>query len=316
MANFDAAAGVSDVELNSLLAEYFSVAPADNDPFKGSVTQDVTGIGSVTLTWNIGAAPTLAFGPPSLQVWNAALNSGGVTNGTSGTALPTMPMVQLTIPTLTASYTIDSGSPVGGTTSNVVVYATLGFAPGAIAITIVAVTIDESGFSLWDKAIFNLVLLPQIFAAVGKILQVINVPTISWQGVSLNPLQFQIVGTQLIAAATLSTGGALDVSGVTWPTDNLFILSSNALINAALAAGVAQFQGHQFSDSGTWKDLATWSYSGALTSLTVTVGQVDPLTIDAGIVVSLNVTGGLTPAGMALAVVGCALGGGLLAAAL
>lgn len=316
MPNFDAAAGIDETSLNGLLASFYQSAAASSPPafpFGGSDTRNIDGIGEVTLTWSFGAAPTLAFGPPTLDVWNASLDAKGNTNGQDGNPLPANPAVQLLIPTLTVGYTVGTQPPVGGQTNNLGLYATLAFPAGEVDVTLLGLTIDESDFSAWDKAIFNGVLVPKLFALAADMLGVIHIPTLSWQGVTLNPLQIWMAGNQLLAAATQTTNSnPLDVSGVTWPTDPVFVLASNGLINAALAAGLQPYQNHTFSNSGEFKDLANWNYSGTLKSVTATVKSVGPLTIDAELTTSLTVGASLTAAGMALAAVGCALGAALL----
>jgi hypothetical protein len=223
-------------------------------------------------------------------------------------------MVALTIPDMTASYSLKGVAPVGGETKNVIAYATLAFPAGEIDVTMVGLTINESDFQPWDKAIFNSVFVPAIFNAVTQMLGVIHIPSLSWEGVTLNPIQVAIAGDQLVAASTLTTNSApLDISGVIWPTDGVFVLANASLINAALAAGVKPYVGKTFSDSGNFHDLADWNYQGKVESLSATVSTLSPLAFNATLSASLNVGGSLTAAGMALAVVGCALGGALLA---
>ncbi|WP_248730349.1 hypothetical protein [Pseudomonas sp. MWU13-2517] len=313
MTNFDAAAGISVTELNTLLGEYYKNAPSTNDPFKGSLPKTLPNLGAVTLTWDVGAAPSLIFGPPTLDIWNAALAPNGKANGAQSIPLPSLPMVQLTLPTLTASYTLGSAPSVGGTAPSVVVYATLTFNPGTLALDLVAVSLDESRFSTWDKAIFNLMLLPQIFASANQALAIVHLPSLDWKGVTLNPIQLQLTTSYLLGATTLTSNtSALDIEGVTWPTDDVFVIASNTLLNTAMATFLQPYQGHPFSDSGDFKKLADWSYSGSISSLSATVKQVAPLTINAQLSASLNAKATLTAAGMALAAAGCAIGAALL----
>jgi hypothetical protein len=317
MANFDAAGGIDLTSLNTLLSQYYTsaeqVAPGNN-PFDGTTSKNVAPLGDVTLTWKLKSAPVLAFGAPSQADWNASLDAAGTTNGAAGNPVPTGAVAAVSIANMTASYTVAGVAPVGGETHNLVAYATLAFPAGEVDVTLVGLTIDESDFAPWDKAIFNTMLVPALFKAVTEMLGVIHVPALSWQGVSLNPVQIALSGNQLTAAATLTTNSApIDTSGVTWPTDAVFVLASKPLIDAALAAGVKPYVGKTFSDSGEFKDLADWNYSGSLDSISATTGTLSPLTVNASITASLNVGGSLTAAGMALAVVGCAAGAALLA---
>jgi hypothetical protein len=316
MMNLDAAAGMDLPSLNDLLRQYYtsaeSTAPGNN-PFDNTQSKTLPNIGKVLLKWKLNVAPVLAFGPPSQAVWDAALDSAGHTNAQDKKPLPSGPMVQLTMPDLSASYTLDAQPSMGGESKNVIAYATLAFPPGEIDIQLVALTINESSFSTWDKVIFNTFLVPEIFKAAQQMMSVIHLPTLSWKGVTLNPVQISLQGSRLLAAATLTTNKApLDTSGAVWPTDPIFVIASQSLINAALAAGIAPYQNYPFKDSGNFKSLADWDYSGQVTSLTATVKTVQPLTIDAELSVSLSAGAKLTAAGMALAAVGCALGAGLL----
>ena len=318
MANFDAAAGIDRASLNDLLSQYYTsaekVTPGKN-PFDDTIYKTVPLIGEVKVTWKLGVAPTLAFGSPSQADWDAALDSKGNTNAQDKNPLPTAQMVSLNIPDITASYTLKDVSPVGGEAKNVVAYATLAFPAGEVDVNMVGLSIDESGFDAWDKAIFNAVFVPAIFSAVTQMFGVIHIPKLSWEGVTLNPIQISVAGNQLVGASTLTTNPKpLDTRGVTWPTDPIFVVADANLVNAALAVGVKPFVGKTFNDSGDFKGLADWNYHGKIETLTAVVGPLSPLSVSATVSISLNVGGSLTPAGMAIAAVGCALGGALLAA--
>ena len=314
MANFDMAVGVTLTAFNSLLAEYYADPPASLNPFTGNQTKSIAPFGSINLTWQIKAVPTITFGPPSLAIWNAALNNKGATNQSAGTPLPTASMVQLNIPTMQAYYSINSGPLVGGTTSNVTAYATITFSGADITITLAAITLDESDFKIWDKAIFNSFFIPEIFKAVQSILAVIHIPNLSYQGVSLAIPQFFFINNSLLVAATIVTTNpnALDISGVTWPTNNMFALASSLLINAGLTAFGATLIGKSYSGSGVFhalgSDLADYNYSVTLTTISANWTASTPLTVTASVTGNPSFGGSLTAAGMALAVTaGCAL---------
>ena len=323
MSNFDAAAGLTVGETNKLLSDFYSTVPADKSPFKGTETKTLDVIGKVVLTWDMTVVPVLAFGPPSQAVWDAALDTKGKTNKEAGNPIPTLPMVQVKIPALTASVKIGDAAPIGGDAKDVVVYATLTFAGADITITLVGLTIDESGFSKWDKVIFNDVLLPRIFTSAQAMISVVHVPTLSWHGVTLNTPVFMLTDSQLIAAATLSTNSAaVDVTGVTWPTDSVFILASKDLMNAALNAGLDQLVTEANANksefglegSGEKAKLADYDYTSTLGGVTATVGKTDPVTLDASVQLNDVQAGGkLTPLGMGLAALACPLGAGILA---
>lgn len=312
MANFDLAAGVSVGEANTILSQYYKSVPTDNNPFKGSRTKEIGGV-EITLTWDIAQAPTVAFGPPSQDVWDKALDPKGNTNGADKIPLPSLPMVQLTLPVLDASYSSKGQSPVGGEAKDVVIYATVAFDSPQIKPKAVAVSLDESGFSKWDKAIFNSFLLPQIFASANAAISVITLPALTWNGISLKPPVFDLSASGIVAAATLTTNPSpVDIGGLTWPDDDAFAIASTGLLEAAIDDFAKAYVGKGFSKSGEIADLATYSASGKIDSISATVRTVSPLAVQADVALSGECSAGLTAAGMALAAVGCALGGALL----
>ena len=314
MANFDVAVGITQPAFNGLLDQYYS-KDSGAMPFKGNITKTIPLVGSVLLTWQVGVAPTVTFGAPTLAVWNAALDSSGKTNLAAGNPLPTGMMLQLCIPTLQADYTIAPAAPVGGTTQNVYGYATVSVSGSAITITLVAIALNESNFSLWDLLIFNGFFVPQIFTAVQTMLSVINLPTLTYDGITLNPPAFSFASnnTLLIAASCSTTNTTpLDISGVTWPSDTLFVLASSALINSGLTAFTQTLVNKPYTGSGVFhalgSDLADYDYSVTITSLTATWSAATPGQVTATVVASPSFGGSLTSAGMALAVTaGCAL---------
>lgn len=313
MATFDAAAGVTEATFNDLVTQLYTNPPADN-PFKGTKSQDIPGIGTATLSWEVQQAPVITLGPPTQAVWDAALDDKGHTNKADGKPIPDAVMVQLCIPKMHVQYVVGSAPPVGGDTTNVMAYATIAFTDDGLLITLVAISVDESQFSDWDKAIFNLLLVPNIFKAAASILTVVHIPALTWEGVTLEtPTLFQC-GT-LLVAASVETGGStpVDVSGAQWPDKPLFVLVAQKLINDGLKGLTKAQEGKTHSDSGDFKGLADWDYSLRVNSLAATVDTSDPTKVDATASVSLTAGGKLTAAGMALAAVGCGAGAALLA---
>ena len=317
MANFDAAAGVTEDAFNDLVGQYYRNHPTDNDPFKIDVTKKIPPLGSVELKLAIMEAPTVKFGPPSEKDWNAAFNSEGKTNKENGNPLPSEHMVQLQIPKLTASYTVTGGKredPMGGTTSNVSAYATVSSSGNDLSITVVAVKLDESNFTKWDKGIFNNFLLPRIFDATRSVLSVIHIPRLNWRGITLAPPKL-FFADKLLVAACIEKGNPnpLDISGVTWPTKPMFALASQRLMNAALATEASINKTH--SGSGSFSDAsmtfgekaADYHYQLDMKSVGVTVKADNPLEVNLSVKVTGTAGGKLLPGGMALAAAHCAL---------
>jgi hypothetical protein len=312
MSNFDLAAGITQDAVTDLISQYFKNPPASPNPFDGDVQKNIPIVGQVTLTWKILSAPTITFGPPGVTVWNAALDSQGQTNETAGNPLPTADVLQLTIPTMQAHYSVNGASKVGGQTSNLVIYATITFSGNDFTVTPVAVTLDESDFSKWNKGVFNGFFLPQLFAAAKSILSTVRIPTLTWSGVTLQTPSFFFFGKLLFGAAILDTNTSpLDVSEVTWPPpprNGIFALASPNLVNAALVAMAKDAVGTTIPYSSELSDLASYTVQATLDSASATWSAALPTQVNASITFSANVGGNLTAAGMALAVTaGCAL---------
>ena len=316
MANFDVAAGLRVTEMNKILSQYYVKEPlGSNNPFNNSVTKNVSDVGSVTVNWKVFQTPTLQFGPPSQMVWDNAINAQGSYNKDSHTPLPINYMVQLLLPALDATYSLNGSTPIGGETKNVIAYSTVSFSGKNVAITPVAVTLDEGSFSVWDKAIFNQMLLPHIFFQAQGMLSVIHIPELAWNGISFNDPIFSFTNDLLVAASTLSSNSnPIDIQGTIWPTDDLFILANPAAINQALAIWLSSISSSlHTSDTGDFQNLADWSYSGSIENLQITIDQISAATLKASGVVRANAGCSLTTLGMGLATLACPLGGALLA---
>lgn len=276
MANFDVAVGINQQAANGLLSSYYS-DQSTKEPFKGEIQQNIDKIGQVTLDWDFTTQPNIIFGAPSLQNWQQSLGPTGDTN--QKIPLPTDPMIQLIAPSFTGTYTLGQNKPVGGPTQNVQVYGTLDLTdPKQISAKMVGVFLNENDFTAWDKTIFNKGLLPLIFNESGNILKPIQFAPIEFQGISLKPSWgIQLSNNQLIGAAVLSTNsGAVDINGVTWPTDSVFILASRDAVNEALVPFEAAINKIRKDDGGDYKSLATWSFSGQVVQSEITVQNLKP----------------------------------------
>lgn len=314
VANFDLAIGITSSAFNDLLHQYYTNPPKAN-PFKGDVTKNISSIGNIELTWSVLTSPSLIFSNPSEADWGVALNSSGQTNTAAGNALPKEGL-QLLIPKMDAYYSLTSQPKVGGETDNLYVYASVDFSGSDITITPLAIKLDESNFSTWDKGIFNNFFLPQIFNVAQSIVKVIQLPSLSWQGVTLGTPIFNLSEKLLVAAMLqASNPNGIDISGVSWPDNSLFALASSSLVNNLVQNFATTKVGTIKQGSDTYhalgSDLADYNYLVTLSSVQASWAAASPTTVSTQLTLSANVGGDLTAAGMALGLTaGCAASSG------
>lgn len=273
MSTFDVAFGMDASTLDKGIGQLYAKPEVRNKLFKGSKSQK-TELGEVTLTWDILAAPNFILTPPSDEQWQKAQKKQvdgkdvpkPVTNG-----------FQIHFPQFNASYSVDGKMGAGGTTE-VYVYASVNVqddpqhsSTGIVSLSVAGIGLDESGFSIWDKFIFNKILLPQIFATADQMLQTIKIGSLSYAGVKFDHPAAVIAGGMLVAAAVLNTRTATDLGGAVWPQKPFFVLFSPDLIRIIAGNAVKNFDGKTVSGKGDYKGLASYQYQATLNHIVPTI---------------------------------------------
>lgn len=309
MSNFDILIGLSETEISNFVVQYHANPPASDNPFKGRMELEVLGK-PVVIEWHVVSSPAVILEKPDCDVWLAAQGRDGLTNQEANRHCPKQPMLQLKFPQLDLSWGGVGSDLSAGTSKNVIAHAIMNFEPSAMGIELVALTLDQSEFGEIDKQLFNLLVLPVIFEKAEEALTVIHLPDLSLDELSFNPLLINQVDRCLVGATTLTTNpDPLDVTSVTVPSDPVFILLSETVINTALTSGLSAKGSFIKEDSKNHHGLANFSYKAeGLPS--VQLGTIEPLTINAQANMKLEATVDLTAAGIALLVVaplGCVI---------
>ena len=278
MSNFDLVVGVSQSEISRLLAGYHASAPIDESPFKGHAEVEVLGQQGF-IDWEVTTAPSVVLEVPECSVWKAAIGEDGRTNEEANRLRPKLPMLQLEFPALNLKWGLKDSEPEQGTTRNVLAHVTLDFSDGAIAMTVVALTVDQSGLGAFDKQLFNLLVLPMIFVRAREMLSVIHLPTLDPGGdLAFKPLHVSLVERCLLGATTLTDNPQpLDITNLSLPEDAVFILLNKTCVNKVLLTAVESMDNLEASDSGKIGVLANWT-SYARGTPQFSLGTLDPLT--------------------------------------
>ena len=303
--NYDVALAMNAATLNAGMLSFYGKLDARSQLFTGSVSQG-TALGNAVVTWDVQASPTFVLAPPTAAQWAAALKPE-----VPVPPMPTTNAFDLQLGSLNATLSLAGSAPIGGTTS-VDVFATVTQTGDKISLTPVAISLDESKMTGWDKIILNGVLLPALFKAVTALLAGITLPAIpAFAGITLGTPTIVVEQSLLLAVACLSTGGDVNIDNVTWPQQPLFLQVSSSVINGAAsyfaaALSGAQTRGSFSGDYGVFS--ANASYSASITGVTATASATDLTVINASITASAQASGSASSPGCSLTLAAKILG--------
>ncbi|MFK7695467.1 hypothetical protein [Paenibacillus sp. HJGM_3] len=268
MSQYDVAVGLNSTTLDKGAAQLHADPGARAKFFKGTETGTFNKL-TYTADWDIQAPPTFDLSPPPADQWAQSIDSSG--NHPDAGARPTVNAFQLVMPTFAASYTMGSAQPVSGTTK-VVVFATLAIQDSKATFYPASIWLDETQMKGWDKFILNKVILPRILPQAQQMLAGLTIPPLSFSqsGVSieLTPPIAAIQNNQLILAASLKAKQTVDITGVQWPNQPLFLLLSPTLLeNAASELAQSQLVNQIFSDNGDYKSVLKYEWEAKVNSV-------------------------------------------------
>lgn len=269
MSQYDVAAGATLKSLNSLVAQLYALPKVRNGLFRGSVTRNLDGLGSVMVTYDVKTAPSFVLTPPTQVNWQASQRRD------PSQQTPPPNTIQLLFSDLAGTATIADAPPLPAE-GPVAVYGTVGSQAGKVNIEITAILIDESSFSEWDRAIVNLILIPELFKLSDGMIPAIvlpQLPTIG--GLNFQPITIAVTAQGILLGTTLTGGGNTDLSGFQWPTPGLFALATLNPVNKLLANEVNGT--HTEEDSSGPSE---WTASGKITATDLKmVARIDGNTV-------------------------------------
>ncbi len=309
MTNYDIAIGLDHAVLEKAVAHLYADNVLRQSIFQGTETKELAPLGSITLTYDILAAPTFVLTAPTTTQWDAAIKSTGVTER------PTQNAFQLKFGDIKGTVQVGSAAPMSAQ-GWLTVFAVVEIVETQASLTPLAIEVDESKFTVWDKLIINQMLVPTALNEIStNILKSIQLPPLpELLGVVFNPPIAAIEKERLLLATTMNSNTAApDLSGESWPGDKpFFLLASTGLINAALGTATGTLKGMKKSGQEEKGDnilgKAEASYTVAIKDISVTVDSSDPTIGIARIDVDVNVSAsvsGILPA------VACPIGAAL-----
>lgn len=262
MSQYDVAIGMDSSTLDKGISQLYANSQAREKLFKG-VQEGTQGSLKYTANWDIQAAPTFILTPPPDDKWSASINNQG--KHPTVADKPSQNTFQLVFPQFHAEYLSGSADPVSGTTE-VIVFAKVAIQGDKAAITPLAVWLDESKMSTWDRLILNQI-LKQVLQKAETMLSGMQIPLLSFPlsgaDINLTSPQVTITGSQLVLAASLSSKGSVDINGVTWPQQPLFVLMSADIINQVVGELARDLTGKTTTGSGD-KSGGKYSYTAQL----------------------------------------------------
>jgi hypothetical protein len=297
MSNFDLAIGFSTDTLNKCSTGLFAQQAARNKYFKGSKQGVMPGAGNVTFNYEILAAPVFVLSAPTAAAWEAAIKNDGIT------AMPDGNVFQVQVANMRGSALVEPSTVPTEATGPMVIYCSVTLVNGALKLSPLAVSLDETQFSVFDSWLVTTLLAPCALTMADSMLSAYQLPKLpAYEGVIVNTPVLLVTQNMLIAAATISVNGsAVDTSGYSWPQKGCFALLSPLLINTVLKTNLAPYQGYRNTGSESTGGPAAWAkgdYAVVFRSVTART-QADPTKIDISVDPDISVSGsfgGVLPA--------------------
>lgn len=242
MSNFDVAVGLDEATLNKALAQLFGQAGVQRVAARGQ-QKSATPSGDIIIRWEILQPPAISFAPVPADRWKAA------TKGKHDKVLPEGNVLTLVLPAICLELEYDDGVREKDTTE-AHLYATLEVADGKV-------NVDPKGLWMDQDRIQNL----QLSTLISLVHFGLDMAQEALTGIALPALPSDL-------GVTLGAPGALihdhkrlilglaiaprevDLEGVVWPQEGLFLLGSHDLVNGILRAQLLpRVQGQRF----TWR---------------------------------------------------------------
>lgn len=307
MSAFDVAVGLQAGVLTQGAAQLYSDPQARQKLFSGTRTGTLAGL-EYRATWDIQAAPTFTLAPPDAVHWAAAVTADGG-NPPAGSS-PPPGTFQLVAPTLAVGFQAGT-EPALRASAEVRIYGSVGVAQDPrtrsyeARLAPVAVWLDESKMSNWDRAIVNLI-IASLLTAAQSMLSGWSIPALTFSkevdGVSISvalaepPVVAIDQGRLIVAAALQSRGKPADITGARWPEQALFALVSPGVLQEVVGQVSAQLHGREKQGSGSYKSLLSYEYSATVQGLTVTQDPADMTRLTAALQATFSAT--LKPLGI------------------
>lgn len=243
MSNYDLLVGLNQDRLNLITQQAYSSDSLKQSLFSGGESGSYSGI-SYSLNWQVGSAPELSLREPTSDEWGQAIKEDGKTIAPQTGAFM-VDIQKLSLKLKTDTENLDTTIPVQA-------ICTAGTHGNSLVISALAVIVNLSNASDLDRFVISKVLIPGILKMLNQTLSGLQIPSISFGGISLTPPVVELKDKYLLAAFNLVKDGTPSIGNAQIPSDSFFALLSNELVQSAVDYEVrTNIQGQQFNKSGS-----------------------------------------------------------------
>jgi hypothetical protein len=266
---FDIAVGLTHQTLDKGTTQLYQDPTAREKLFKGSdsiKSDDQTTL--YTVNYDVKQAPNFVLAAPDANTWKQSVDDTG-----KNPASPTPPAnsIQVVFPQFYGKYTTSLSTTPHEGTAEVIAIVSLSMQGNTLNLTPVSVWLDESQMKGWDKYGLNQV-IKMALQMVEQMMQGLSIKPLSLVDGSIDltdPILSLNQGV-LVMAASLKAKGSVDVSGFTWPTQDLFVLLSPDVLKIGTDKIAQKIVGFEKKDSGKKSIVYSWDYDFTVTRADVT----------------------------------------------
>lgn len=283
--SYDLLVGMNAGKLNQAISQIYTNNNIRQNLFKGSQSGNYSGT-AYSLNWDVQSAPQVELRPPTADEWSNSIKGDGTVAAPSDNAfIVNLPQLAIDL----------QANPPLKTTVPVKAICVAKAQGSSLSITSLAVIINISGASDFDKYLIRYILVPAVLNVVNKTLRGLNIPAPSFGGISLTPPAVNVQNGYLLMSFNLVQSGAPSFGG-NIPNDPFFILMSPQLCQFAANYGVKNLvQGKNFSSGGSKGGggfSASYSVVAVVNNASVSTTP-DPTTLNAGISLSMSASAGI-----------------------
>jgi len=295
--SYDVALVMDAKTLNKGINQLYASADSDKI-FKG--TQQVGTI-VTSVDWSFGAAPSITLAPPDKKTYTDPKTF--FPSGKNHPAEPTPDMFQIKVTKLSTKINLKEGSPITVTIAPTV-FAEVKIDSGKLALGTVGV---YPGDVPAVAQLYIEILMGLVYDQVNKLVSGYKIPSsISAESLTFDAPVFTISGGKLAVASNLSGGTAVDISGATWPDQDLAVLVSRAVLNKLVDKYskeiVKKMDSAKVDHSGSnWT--GSYSVKGGITDASISLSSTLPdIDVDAtaSATVEIDVSWWLVPGACAI----------------
>jgi hypothetical protein len=292
MSNYDLLIGLNQDRLNLITQQAYSSDTLKKTLFLGGESGQYSGM-NYTLNWVIDSPPALSLRSPTSDEWQKAIKEDGKSVAPQSDAF-IVDIQKLSLKLNTNTQNLDTIIPVQA-------ICTTRASSTSLSINALAVIVNLSQSTELDRFVISKVLIPGLLRVLNKTLAGIQLPQLSFSGISLTPPVVEIKNGYLLAAFNLLKDGTPSIGDAPIPNDPFFSLLSNELVQSVVSYEVRNnIQGREFNRSGSEGAAgfsANYHVWGKITGLSVSTTS-DPVKLHADASIDMSASAGIdTPVG-------------------